>query len=136
ADWRCKSNNLRTNAARGTDTMSHVFYGRSDAAKGRDGALILLDTEDQPTVELAFRNGEAVLGGPSTTLPGDDQIVLVDGVERYYWIEQVGRLLPRRDLRAVAGHDLRRKPVRVITTDGHVAWSSPIYLSKDAAKTT
>ena len=94
------------------------FYARGDAAKGRAGKISLIDIRDQPSVELIF-DAEALQLTASNTdeIPSEAHKVLVDGVERYFWIEIDGQLKPRRDLRSVEGHDLRERDVRVITTD-------------------
>ncbi|MEL7117716.1 MAG: hypothetical protein AAGP08_19375, partial [Pseudomonadota bacterium] len=85
-----------------------TFYARPDTAIGRIGAVNLRPVEDQPAVELIFRsNSDALCFAPHDGMPKADHVVLVDGVERHFWVEFTAPLRGRRDLRAVNGHDLR-----------------------------
>lgn len=97
--------------------MKQVYFARGDAACGTNGALHFVDPRKQPIVELIFKGETETLDIPCLDLPCEKRRVLVDGVERYFWVEMAGQLKPRPDLRKVQGHDLRSKPVRVITTD-------------------
>lgn len=94
------------------------FYARRDLATCADAPLRMMDINDQPAVELVF-DGDTqpadVLPG-TDELPGEGQVVRVNGVERYYWVEISGQLRGR-DLREVCGQDLRQSEIRVITTD-------------------
>lgn len=95
-----------------------TFYARGDAAKGKKGNLRLRDTDEQPTVELVFDADTLPYDASRRrAMPKENQTVLVDGVERYYWVELAGQLRKRKDLRDVKGHDLCETEVRVITTD-------------------
>ena len=95
-----------------------TFYGRGDAAKGKRGNLSIVDTSQQPTVELVF-DADTLPSDASRrrAMPKEGQTVWVDGVERYFWVEFAGHLRKRKDLRNVKGHDLCEREVRVITTD-------------------
>jgi len=94
------------------------FYAREDSADGHRGEINLANIDAKPSVELVF-DGDQLPSDASRrrAIPSEQQTVLVNGVKRYFWMELAGCLRPRWDLRNIQGHDLRRREVRVITTD-------------------
>ena len=78
----------------------------------------LAEAQGQAAVTLEFTTPkDQITFAPHTGAPAKGQTLHVNGVERHYWVEFTAPLRRRPDLRNVAGRDLRRKEVAVITTD-------------------
>ncbi len=103
------------------------------------GVDLQLDTIANATIDIQTEHvsGSADLG----ELGIEDHCFEAGGLGRRLRLRRLPDELVQLDLAQTVAVTLNERGdtpiwVRVITTDGHVAWSSPIYLSKDAAKTT
>lgn len=96
-----------------------TFFARGDSNTAKNAALNAQGVNKVPTTVLTFQStagGDIVLDY-SNGDPDPDTVVLVNGVERSFWVEFSGTLPNTNKLKNVNGQDLRGQEVVVITAD-------------------